>query len=114
MGHFEPILYIFSFPIFKFKFEKSTAIFFDLKRIYLVLETFKVNLFDWNHIAAFCNSRLTVINREFKSFDDNWKVMSSANSKVKNLVAFGRSLMNKRNSRGPKTLPCGTPHSICR
>ena len=46
--------------------------------------------------------------------EQSWKVVSSAKSKVKNLVEFGRSLMNIKNRRGPKTLPCGTPHVIVR
>ena len=38
--------------------------------------------------------------------------MSSANSQVPNSDARGMSLMNIKNSNGPRTLPWGTPHSI--
>ena len=39
-------------------------------------------------------------------------MVSSANNKVNKLVAFGRSLMNIKKSRGPRTLSCGTPKVI--
>ena len=38
--------------------------------------------------------------------------MSSANKSVKNSVALGRSLMKIKNSKGPRTEPCGTPQII--
>ena len=36
-------------------------------------------------------------------------MQSSANSNVKRFVAFSRSLIKKRKSKGPKQLPCGIP-----
>jgi len=38
--------------------------------------------------------------------------VSSANRLVKKDVAKGKSFMYMRKSRGPRTLPCGTPHKI--
>ena len=35
---------------------------------------------------------------------------SSANRLVKKDVTKGKSVMYMRNSRGPRTLPCGTPY----
>ena len=32
--------------------------------------------------------------------------------KIRSLETFGRSLMYRRNNRGPSTDPCGTPHEI--
>jgi len=37
--------------------------------------------------------------------------VSSANSLVKKDVANGKSFLNMRNSRVPRTLPWGTPHT---
>ena len=34
---------------------------------------------------------------------------SSANSLVLAMTQSGKSLMNSRNRRGPRTVPCGTP-----
>ena len=38
--------------------------------------------------------------------------MSSANNFTKKFVAFGRSLINTRNNKGPKIEPWGTPKRI--
>jgi len=43
--------------------------------------------------------------------DDFRKLVSSANRLVKKDVANGKSFVYIRNSRGPRTLPWGTPHA---
>ena len=40
-----------------------------------------------------------------------WSKQSSANRRTVDCTDWGRSLICKRNRRGPKTVPCGTPDS---
>ena len=44
------------------------------------------------------------------SGDDFKKLVSSAKRLVKKDVSRGKSFILRRNSRGPRTLPLGTPH----
>ena len=38
--------------------------------MYLVLDTFSVNLLHWNQVLAFCNSTLALLNNEVKFIKD--------------------------------------------
>ena len=84
--------------------------FLVLKIKNLVLETLRVSLFDLNHVAALSSSILVRFIRFERLEEDFKKPVSSAKRLVKRSVAFGRSIIYMRNRRGPRTLPCGTPH----
>ena len=82
------------------------------KIINFVFFTLSVSLFDLNHSWAFSSSELAFPFKISISEWDIWKVVSSANRRVRKSVAFGRSFMKIRNSRGPRTEPLGTPNVI--
>ena len=75
-----------------------------------VLHRLRVSEFSWNHLVicpkimvrSFCNK--CVFGLEIII------LVSSANSTgvALRVIAFGKSLIYKRNKRGPKTDPCGT------
>ena len=64
-------------------------------------------------IEYFFNSSFAKVSRVFKSLWEAKRVVSSAKSSEKSFVAFGRSFMYIRNSKGPKMEPWGTPHATC-
>jgi hypothetical protein len=43
--------------------------------------------------------------------DIEYNRQSSANRRTWNVTHFGRSFMRHRKSKGPRTVPCGTPES---
>ena len=85
----------------------------DLNNVNDDLSAFKVNLFAVNQ---FVRSVMIVLPVEItSSIEFVWKkiVVSSAKSLTLPLVQhLGKSLMNNRKNRGPRTDPCGTPHDI--
>jgi len=76
----------------------------------LVLDTLRVSLLALNQSDILTSSVFAVEYSTSKLFEDNCRVVSSAN-RILNIIleAFGRSLIRIRKSRGPKTDPCGTP-----
>jgi hypothetical protein len=54
-----------------------------------------------NQAAAFFSSRLAILNRDVRCSSLIWKVVSSANNKVKKIMQFGKSLMKFINKSGP-------------
>ena len=80
-----------------------------LKIIYLVFETFNVNLFALNHVAAFSSSIFADMISSPSLLEDLNNPVSSANKKVKKSVAFGRSFIHNKKKTGLRTLPWGTP-----
>ena len=80
-----------------------------------VFEWLTVNLFlvsHWLSGIKFC-STVRAMNPLSWFSKAQVTVLSSANSvNFKKLLQFGRSLINKRNKRGPKIDPCGTPWVI--
>ena len=78
----------------------------------MVFETLSVNLLAWNQQDALESSWFAYWKRVSRLLDDFKNPVSSANKQVKNNVQSGRSFMYRRNSRGPKAEPWGTPHKI--
>ena len=72
----------------------------------------RVNLFDENQFEAFRSSVFDFKNSSFILLSEIWNVVSSAKRIEKKFVAAGRSFINNKKRRGPKTDPWGTPHSI--
>jgi hypothetical protein len=78
--------------------------------IYLVLEGCNDSLCNLKKFTILKNSSFaSCINVSIFSLL-NKRVVSSANSKDKNLEQYGRSLIYRRKSIGPRTEPCGTPY----
>ena len=91
----------------------SKCIFLFLNTIYFVLETFSDKRFAWNHFGAFFSSVFASSIRLAMSGNDFKKLVSSAKRLVKKMLHRGKSFIQSRNSRGPRTaLPWGTPHVI--
>ena len=74
-----------------------------------VFLSFNVSLFALNQTAAFLSSEFAKSNICSRSGPDTWNVVSSANKRVKNSVALGKSFIKIKNKSGPKTEPWGTP-----
>ena len=70
------------------------------------------NLFANNHWCTFLISVFTNDWRSDDLADDAPSAVSSAKSHELRLQELGRSLINKRNKIGPRTLPWGTPQRI--
>ena len=83
--------------------------FLFLNIIYLVLETFNVNLFALNHVAAFSSSIFADMISSPSLLEDLNNPVSSANKEVKKSAAFGRSFKYNKNKTGQRTLPWGMP-----
>ena len=87
----------------------------DLKRVNDDLSAFRVNLFAVNQFVSWVIIAFPV---EITSpIEFVWKkiVVSSAKSLTLPLVhPLGKSFMNNRKNRGPRTDPCGTPHDMGR
>ncbi len=83
------------------------------KTINLVLQRFKDNLFSSNHFLSFTISFSMLLARVFKSSPEPKKLVLSANhTNCNNFDPSQMSLMYRLKSLGPKTEPCGTPHSM--
>ena len=74
---------------------------------------FNDNLFAASQITILFNSSFTLCVSSFKFFPDTSELVSSANN-IENMIedTLAISLMYKRNNRGPRTDPCGTPQEI--
>src|SRR6218665_2160689 len=73
----------------------------------------RVSLFAQNQSATSENFLFIVLNRESNDLWE-WKTFISSAKRIKNKVedTLGRSLMQIRNSRGPRFESCGTPNLI--
>ena len=86
-----------------------TSSFIFLKRIYLVLDEFKVSLFALNKSSIFESSKFAKSYKLCKFFEESCSVVSSAKRIVNNVDALGRSLIRIKNKIGHNIDPCGTP-----
>ena len=77
--------------------------------MHLVFLAFKVSLLAINHSYALISQTLALVINSLRSLPLASRVVSSANKMVKKSLLSGISLINIRKSRGPSTLPCGTP-----
>ena len=107
----------YSFYIFviylKFKRGDTFIYFFlFLKRIYLVLDAFKVSLFALNQSSILESSKFAKSYKSCTLFGESCSVVSLAKRIVKNLNALGRSLIRIWNKIGPNIEPYGTPQEI--
>ena len=77
------------------------------------LEELRVSLLADNHIANLASSAFNIWVISTRSFPSRKTLVSSAN-KIANNVSetFGRSLMQSKKNRGPRTELWGTPHVI--
>ena len=96
---------------FNLKLSLQTFLLF-VKSINLDLMMLSVSLFVISHSYTFLSSLFASDCKCDMSLDSKLRKVSSANRVTENLVALGRSLINIRKSRGPKTEPWGTPISI--
>ena len=85
---------------------------FGLNKMYFVFFVFNVSKLALNHSEMSISSLFALWKRAEMSQDDSWRVVSSAKISLKKPDEFGRSFIYKRNKRGPKILPCGTPQLI--
>ena len=75
-----------------------------------VLETFNTNLFVFSEVTSLARSELTEFCKLSRLSLSKNIFVSSTNKKILNLSEIlGRSLIYKRNSKGPSTDPWGTP-----
>ena len=58
-----------------------------------------------NHCSALFSSSFALLNKLDELVAVIWNVQSSAKSKVNKSVAFVKSLMKNRKSKGPRQLP---------
>ena len=80
--------------------------------MFLVLEMFRISLLLATHSKTDCNSLLRVSVTSLAVVIDAYLVDSSAYMDTHALFnASGRSLVIIEKSRGPRELPCGTPHT---
>ena len=89
-----------------------TSSFLFLKRIYLVLDAFKVSLFALNQSSILESSKFAKSYKSCKLLEESCcSVVSSKKRIVKNFDAL-RSLIRIRNKIGPNIDPYGTPQEI--
>ena len=75
------------------------------------LPTLRLSLLDINHLFTFFNSLFKVFSNEGVGLPEKNIVVSSANRKnLRSEEELVMSFMYMRKSRGPRTLPWGTPH----
>ena len=80
----------------------------------LVLDMFKTSLLLDTHSKTECNSLVRVSVTSLAVVADAYMVESSAYMDTHALFNFsGRSLVKIEKTRGPRELPCGTPHFTC-
>ena len=60
--------------------------------------------------SRFCGSRSDALLKGLKTVEN--KEVSSAKNLILHLISFSRSLTKTRNSKGPRTDPCGTPDKM--
>ena len=106
-GHVWPTLVIVLSPMSK-SFTWAWVFGF-LNKMYFDFLAFIVSLLQLNHCSAIASSLFASLIRLNGSEPEIWKVQSSAKRRVNRLVAFAKSLIKKRKSKGPRQLPCGIP-----
>ena len=83
-----------------------------MKRIYLVLDAFKVSLFALNLSSILESSKFAISYKSCKLFEESCSVVSSAKRIVKDFDALGRSLIKIRNKIGSNIDSFDTPQEI--
>ena len=106
-GHVCPTRHIVLFPIYRLF--QCSWLFGFLKKMYFDFLAFIVSLLQLNHCSDVASSLFACLKRLNVSEPDIWNVQSSAKSKVIKFVAFAKSFIKKRKSKGPRQLPCGIP-----
>lgn len=69
----------------------------------------KVSLLEVNQLKTSSSLKLRASSSWYLFLPLHSSVVSSANREKRRSLAFGRSFMNSKNSRGPRMEPCGTP-----
>ena len=83
----------------------SALIFLGEKSIKLILDIFRVNLFEVSHLSIYLASLLAVLFNLSKLLSLIIIIVSSANSLTLDSVNLGKSLTYKENKVGPRIEP---------
>ena len=85
------------------------------KRTKLVFKILRASLLDFIHSATALSSWFRISSRSLRFLLEQYILVSSANKwKLSSFDVFGKSLIHRKNNRGPRMGPWGTPQVIKR